>query len=58
MFEGLRDNKQLGIAGALRDAQIRLLKESRKPGREYLSNPRYWAAFTLVGDGGRNVAKI
>ncbi|MEE8041906.1 MAG: CHAT domain-containing protein, partial [Pseudomonadales bacterium] len=58
MFERLRDDQRSGIADALRDAQMGILRESRKPGREYLSHPLYWAAFTLVGDGARNVAKI
>jgi len=57
-FERLRDDKRLGIAAALRTAQLGILKASQKPGREYLSHPVYWAAFTLVGDGGRNVVKI
>ena len=49
----LKEDPQLGRSKALTQAQLQILESARRPGREGLSHPIFWGAFTLVGDGAR-----
>lgn len=50
-FQAWARAPEAGAARALRAAQRRLLAEPR------FSHPSYWAAFTLLGDGGSNTTR-
>lgn len=58
MFTQLKQDPQLGRSRALTQAQLRILESARRPGREALSHPIFWGAFTLVGDGARPMTAI
>jgi CHAT domain-containing protein len=47
MFQKLGPNLQDGVAESLRSAQLAMM--DRRP----TSHPLFWAAFTVLGDGGR-----
>ena len=50
-FEQLAGDGQLTTtAEALRLSQLAMMSDA------YFSHPYYWAAFTLVGDGGRTMS--
>ncbi len=52
----MRDDPKLGIAGALRDAQIAMLADAGKGLPAEIAHPFFWAAFAVIGEGGERVA--
>jgi CHAT domain-containing protein len=48
----LRENPNLGIAGALRDAQLAMLADAGKGMPAEIAHPFFWAAFAVIGEGG------
>jgi CHAT domain-containing protein len=58
LFEGVRARPGIGLAEALRQAQLSLMADARRPGLEFRSHPLFWGAFTLVGDGAKGVARL
>jgi CHAT domain-containing protein/tetratricopeptide (TPR) repeat protein len=56
LFETERSRPGLGLAESLRQAQLTLIADARRPGLEFRSHPLFWGAFTLVGDGARGVS--
>ncbi|HXP95980.1 MAG TPA: CHAT domain-containing protein, partial [Telmatospirillum sp.] len=48
MFQRLGPNLAPGTAEALRQSQLALIDQPAT------AHPFFWAAFTVVGDGGRN----
>ena len=56
LFRTERARPELGLAESLRQAQLTLIADARRPGLEFRSHPLFWGAFTLVGDGARGVS--
>ena len=56
LFQKERARPELGLAESLRQAQLTLIADARRPGLEFRSHPLFWGAFTLVGDGARGVS--
>ncbi len=56
LFETERTRPGLGLAESLRQAQLSVIADARRPGLEFRSHPLFWGAFTLVGDGARGVS--
>jgi len=52
----MRDNPSLGIAGALRDAQLAMLSEAGKSLPPEIAHPFFWAPFSVIGEGGEKLA--
>jgi CHAT domain-containing protein/tetratricopeptide (TPR) repeat protein len=48
----LRENANLGIAGALRDAQLAMLADAGKGLPAEIAHPFFWAPFAVIGEGG------
>ncbi len=48
----IRENPNLGIAGALRDAQLAILADAGKGLPAEIAHPFFWAAFAVIGEGG------
>ncbi len=51
----LRENPNLGIAGALRDAQVAMLADAGKGLPAEIAHPFFWAPFAVIGEGGERV---
>ena len=51
----MRDNPSLGIAGALRDAQLAMLAEAGKSLPPEIAHPFFWAPFSVIGEGGERL---
>jgi CHAT domain-containing protein len=51
----MRDNPSLGIAGALRDAQLAMLAEAGKSFPPEIAHPFFWAPFSVIGEGGERL---
>ena len=51
----MRDNPALGVAGALRDAQLAMLGEAGKSLPPEIAHPFFWAPFAVIGEGGAKV---
>jgi CHAT domain-containing protein len=51
----LRENPNLGIAGALRDAQVAMLADAGKGLPTEIAHPFFWAPFAVIGEGGERV---
>ncbi|MCW3473885.1 CHAT domain-containing protein [Limobrevibacterium gyesilva] len=49
----LRENPAMGIAAALRDAQLGMLDDAGHGLNAAVAHPFYWAPFALIGEGGR-----
>jgi CHAT domain-containing protein len=48
----IRENPNLGIAGALRDAQLAILADAGKGLPAEIAHPFFWAPFAVIGEGG------
>lgn len=48
----IRENANLGIAGALRNAQIGMLADAGKGLPAEIAHPFFWAPFAVIGEGG------
>jgi CHAT domain-containing protein/tetratricopeptide (TPR) repeat protein len=48
----MRENPNLGIAGALRDAQLAMLADAGKGLPAEIAHPFFWAPFAVIGEGG------
>ena len=48
----MKDNSNLGVAGALRDAQLSILAEAGKALPAEIAHPFFWAPFTVIGENG------
>lgn len=57
-FREMQQNSGTGWASALRSAQLKLIDDANDPDLLIRSHPFLWAAFTVVGDGAKTVAKI
>ena len=51
----MRDNPSLGIAGALRAAQLAMLAEAGKSLPPEIAHPFFWAPFSVIGEGGEGL---
>jgi CHAT domain-containing protein len=51
----MRSNPALGVAGALRDAQLAMLAEAGKALPAEIAHPFFWAPFAVIGEGGERV---
>jgi CHAT domain-containing protein len=51
----MRDNPALGVAGALRNAQLAMLSEAGKTLPPEIAHPFFWAPFAVIGEGGEKV---
>ncbi len=51
----MRSNPALGVAGALRDAQLAMLAEAGKALPAEIAHPFFWAPFAVIGEGGEKV---
>lgn len=51
----MRQNPALGVAGALRAAQLSILAQAGKTLPAEISHPFFWAPFAVIGDGGERV---
>jgi CHAT domain-containing protein len=49
----LRDSPVLGVAGALRDAQLATLADAGKSLPAEIAHPFFWAPFAVIGEGGQ-----
>ena len=55
----MRENPSLGIAGALRDAQLAMLADAGKGLPAEIAHPFFWAPFAVIGEGGeRTVGRV
>jgi CHAT domain-containing protein len=52
----LKENPAMGVAAAMRDAQLGMLDEAGKGFNAVVAHPFYWAPFALIGEGGRRSA--
>lgn len=48
----MKDNSNLGVAGALRDAQLSILADAGKGLPAEIAHPFFWAPFTVIGENG------
>lgn len=48
----LHDNSNIGIVGALRDAQLAMLADAGKGLPAEIAHPFFWAPFAVIGEGG------
>ena len=48
----LRQDSGLGIAGAIRDAQLAMLADAGKGLPAEIAHPFFWAPFAVIGEGG------
>ncbi|HTI80758.1 MAG TPA: CHAT domain-containing protein [Acetobacteraceae bacterium] len=52
----LHDNPNVGIVGALRDAQLAMLADAGKGLPAEIAHPFFWAPFAVIGEGGEKPA--
>ena len=52
----MRETPGLGVAGALRQAQLGLLEGAGHALPAAVANPFFWAAFAVIGEGGEKPA--
>ena len=52
----MRENPSLGVAGALRDAQLAMLADAGKGLPAEIAHPFFWAPFAVIGEGGERAA--
>lgn len=55
MFDHIRKTPQMSLSSALRLAQLESIQAAAKSGRLLLSHPLLWGAFTIVGDGAKQI---
>jgi CHAT domain-containing protein/tetratricopeptide (TPR) repeat protein len=48
----MKENPNLGIAGALRNAQLAMLADAGKGLPAEIAHPFFWAPFAVIGEGG------
>ena len=48
----IRENPNIGIAGALRNAQLAMLADAGKGLPAEIAHPFFWAPFAVIGEGG------
>ena len=53
----MHDNPNLGVAGALRDAQLAMLADAGKGLPAEIAHPFFWAPFAVIGEGGERAAR-
>jgi CHAT domain-containing protein len=51
----MREAPNIGVAGALRDAQLAMLADAGKGLPAEISHPFFWAPFAVIGEGGARV---
>ena len=51
----MKENPALGVAGALRNAQLAMLAEAGKGLPAEIAHPFFWAPFAVIGEGGERV---
>ncbi len=51
----MREAPNIGVAGALRDAQLAMLADAGKGLPAEISHPFFWAPFAVIGEGGERV---
>ncbi len=54
----LRETPNLGIAGALRDAQLAMLADAGKGLPAEIAHPFFWAPFAVIGEGGERLGGV
>jgi CHAT domain-containing protein len=52
----MHENPSLGVAGALRDAQLAMLADAGKGLPAEIAHPFFWAPFAVIGEGGARPA--
>jgi CHAT domain-containing protein len=52
----MRESRSLGVAGALRDAQLAMLADAGKGLPADIAHPFFWAPFAVIGEGGERPA--
>jgi CHAT domain-containing protein len=50
----MHDSPSLGVAGALRDAQLAMLADAGKGLPSVIAHPFFWAPFAVIGEGGES----
>jgi CHAT domain-containing protein len=48
----MKENPALGVASALRDAQLAILADAGKGLPAQIAHPFFWAPFAVIGEGG------
>jgi CHAT domain-containing protein len=56
MLRRMRENPNLGVAGALKDAQVAILADAGKGLPPEIAHPFFWAPFAVIGEGGERPA--
>src|SRR5208282_4222195 len=51
----MKENPALGVAGALRNAQLAMLADAGKGLPPEIAHPFFWAPFAVIGEGGERV---
>jgi CHAT domain-containing protein/tetratricopeptide (TPR) repeat protein len=51
----MRENPNLGVAGALRDSQLAMLADAGKGLPAEIAHPFFWAPFAVIGEGGERL---
>ncbi|HUN40416.1 MAG TPA: CHAT domain-containing tetratricopeptide repeat protein [Acetobacteraceae bacterium] len=51
----MKQNPALGVAGALRNAQLAMLAQAGKSLPAEIAHPFFWAPFAVIGEGGERV---
>jgi CHAT domain-containing protein/tetratricopeptide (TPR) repeat protein len=51
----MKENPALGVAGALRNAQLAMLDDAGKGLPPEIAHPFFWAPFAVIGEGGERV---
>ncbi|HVC59378.1 MAG TPA: CHAT domain-containing tetratricopeptide repeat protein [Acetobacteraceae bacterium] len=51
----MKENPALGVAGALRNAQLSMLAQAGKGLPPEIAHPFFWAPFAVIGEGGERV---
>ncbi len=54
----MRDNANLGIAGALRDAQLAMFADAGKTLPPEIAHPFFGAPFSVIGEGGERLGAV
>jgi CHAT domain-containing protein len=53
----MHENPALGVAGALRAAQLAALADAGKGLPSEIAHPFFWAPFAVIGEGGERAAR-
>ena len=54
----MQENPNLGVAGALRDAQLAMLADAGKGLPAEIAHPFFWAPFAVIGEGGERTGAV